>query len=205
MSGKRRYQDRYGRQARREGYAARSVYKLQEIDRRARILRRGARVLDLGAAPGSWSAYAAEQVGREGRVTAVDLQPLRAALPGSVRVLQADVGTLTPGDIGRFDVVLSDMAPSTTGHRFTDQARSFDLFMRAFQLAMDVLVDRGHFAAKIFQGPDFGAARDAVKNAFAECRIVRPSATRNESYELFIVGLSKCPAEGTPAQASRGE
>jgi 23S rRNA (uridine2552-2'-O)-methyltransferase len=184
---RRRHQDRYGHRAKREGYAARSVYKLQEIDAKVGLLRRGARVLDLGAAPGSWTTYAAERVQREGKVLGFDLTPFRGVLPPHAEIRVGDVFALDPAELGgpgSFDVVLSDMAPSTTGHRFTDQARSFELFMRALEVASAVLAPGGAFAAKLFQGGDFAEAKRAV-----QVRVVRPQATRSESYEIFVVGL----------------
>lgn len=191
MTGsRRRHQDKYGRRAKREGYAARSVYKLQEIDQKVGLLRRGARVLDLGAYPGSWTAWAAERVQREGRVLGIDLTPFRGALPPHAEIREGDVFELDPADLGGpFDVVMSDMAPSTTGHRFTDQARSFALVMRALDLATEVLAPGGSFVAKIFQGGDFPEAKKAVQARFEKVRIVRPQATRTESIEVFLVGL----------------
>lgn len=188
-SSRRRRQDAYGKRARREGYPARSVYKLEEIDRRARLLRRGQRVLDLGAAPGSWLLYAADVVGAEGKVVGIDLQELRTPLPPNATFQQKDVRNVESAELGRFDVVLSDMAPSTTGHRSTDQARSFDLFMMALDVARRVLAPGGSFCAKLFQGPDLKRAQAAVAATFAQTRIVRPKATRTESYEVFIVGM----------------
>lgn len=188
---RRRHQDTYARKARREGYAARSVYKLEEIDNKLHILRRGARVLDLGAFPGSWTTYAAEKVQREGRVLGVDLQPFRGMLPPHAEIRQGDAFDLDVVALGEdaFDVVLSDMAPATSGHRFTDQARSHDLFMRALDVAVAVLVPGGAFAAKLFQGGQFEVARDAVRAQFKTVKVVRPKATRSESIEVFVCGV----------------
>lgn len=189
-----RPQDHWGHRARKEGFAARSVYKLEEIDRRARILRVGARVLDLGAYPGSWTAYAAQRVGPGGRVLGIDLTEFKGTLPPHAEIRTGDVLSLElekelgPGS---FDVVVSDMAPSTTGHRFTDQARSHRLFMRALEIACAVLTPGGHFVGKLFQGEDFELARAAVRAAFEEVRIIKPPASRAESYETFLVGLRR--------------
>lgn len=186
---RRRQQDTFGKRARREGYPARSVYKLEEIDRRVRLLKRGQRVLDLGAAPGSWLLYAADVVGPQGRVVGVDLQEIRVALPAHAELHQRDVREVDASELGTFDVVLSDMAPSTTGQKDVDQARSHELFMTALEVASRVLAPKGRFCAKIFQGPDLKLAEAAVAERFEQARIVRPKATRTESYELFIVGL----------------
>ncbi|MFW6023347.1 MAG: SAM-dependent methyltransferase, partial [Myxococcota bacterium] len=159
---RKRHQDAYGKRAQRGGYPARSVYKLEEIDRRVRLLRRGHRVLDLGAAPGSWLLYAAEVVGPEGRVVGVDLQELRTSLPPNAEFRQGDLHEVDPAGLGEFDVVLSDMAPATSGQRNVDQTRSFDLFMAALGVAERVLVPGGRFCGKLFQGPDLKTAQGAV-------------------------------------------
>ncbi|MFO0712406.1 MAG: RlmE family RNA methyltransferase [Sandaracinus sp.] len=202
-----RPQDHWGHKARKEGYAARSVYKLEEIDRRTHILKVGARVLDLGAFPGSWTAYAAQRVGPKGKVLGLDLQEFRGSLPPHAQIRTGDVLSLElEKELGpaSFDVVVSDMAPATTGHRFTDQARSHRLFMRALEIAEAVLAPGGHFVGKIFLGEDFEAARDAVRDAFEESKIIKPPASRAESYETFVVGLrrkggSALHASGPPA------
>jgi 23S rRNA (uridine2552-2'-O)-methyltransferase len=187
----RRRQDHYARQAQRESFPARSVYKLEEIDRRARLVRPGRRVLDLGAAPGSWSLYLARGVGPGGFVLAVDLQPLRVGLPANARFLQGscfDLGAELAA-AGPFDLVVSDMAPSTIGDRGTDQYRSFELFSGAVDLAVAHGRPGSDFAGKIFQGPSFEEARARLRGLYVETRIIRPKATRAESYEVFLVGL----------------
>ena len=180
--------------AKAQGYPARSVFKLEEIDRRTRLLRPGMRVLDLGAAPGSWSKYAAERVGGSGRVLAVDLSEIRAAMPAQVTCVQGDVFALTSevlDQFGPYDAVISDMAPATTGTRFADQARSFELFMRAVDVAERALKPGGHFVGKLFMSDDFPKAKERVRLLFSEVRVLRPEATRSQSYELFIVGLGR--------------
>jgi 23S rRNA (uridine2552-2'-O)-methyltransferase len=181
--------DRFTVAAKKAGFPARSVFKLEEIDRRARLFRPGLRVLDLGAAPGSWALYAARRVGPRGRVFAVDLQPLHTALPPNVEFLQADA-LASPEVEGRgpYDVVLSDMAPSTTGVRFADQARSFELFMGALAIAEKTLAPGGAFVGKIFMGEDLPLARAKVRELFAKERLIRPEGTRASSYEVFVVG-----------------
>jgi len=194
MTGRtRRPQDHFGHQAKREGYPARSVYKLREIDKRVQLLRRGQRVLDLGAAPGSWTLYAAERVGREGKVLGIDLNDARIGLPPQASFRALDVfaldfaGELGPGS---FDVVLSDMAPHTSGQRHRDQFRSYELYMRALEIARAVLVPGGAFVGKIFQGPELEQARAATREAFATVRTIKPEASRSESFEIFLAGLA---------------
>jgi 23S rRNA (uridine2552-2'-O)-methyltransferase len=192
MSGRvRRPQDHFGDRAKREGYPARSVYKLQEIDRRTQLLRRGQRVLDLGAAPGSWTLYAAERVGREGKVLSLDLNDARIQLPAQVTFRVLDVFAVDArAEFGSaaFDVVLSDMAPHTSGQRHRDQFGSYELYMQALRVAREVLVPGGAFVGKIFQGPELEAARAATRAAFERVRIVKPEASRDESFEIFLVG-----------------
>lgn len=191
-----RPQDSFGEKAKKEGFAARSVYKLEEIDRRVQLLRRGMRVLDLGAFPGSWTQYASQKVGREGHVLAVDQQEWRGGFAPNVETRRCDVLSLTPQDLGgpaSFDLVLSDMAPWTTGSRFVDQCRSFDLFTHALSIAEGTLRGDGAFVGKIFQGPDFQEAKKRVEKLFAKTRVLKPEATRKESYEVFVVGLGFRP------------
>lgn len=189
------------RAAKAAGFTARSVFKLEEIDRRVRLLRRGHKVLDLGAAPGSWSAYAEGRVGLEGRLVAVDRQPLRQSLGSRTIVIEGDAfdeALLEEGpiaEIAPFDVVLSDMAPNTTGDKATDQVRSFDVFMRALAIADRVLSPGGAFVGKIFMSGHFAAARDALRARFSTVRTIRPEAVRDVSYEVFLVGLGKKGAE----------
>lgn len=189
-----REQDHYGRRAKREGLASRAVYKLEEIDRRLGLFRPGQRVLDLGAAPGSWSAYACERVGSAGRVVAVDKNPLAVALPPQGSALEADVTSLAPEalSLGQpFDVVLSDMAPRTSGQRHADQHLSYELYTCALAIAAAVLAPGGTFVGKIFQGPAFEEARHATRERFARVRILKPAASRRESYEVYLVGLAR--------------
>jgi 23S rRNA (uridine2552-2'-O)-methyltransferase len=186
--------DERTRAAKAAGYAARSVCKLEEIDRRVRLLKPGQKVLDLGASPGSWSAYASTRVGSAGRVVAIDLQPLRQALPPFCTVLQGDAfdEALLEGPLGGespYDVVLSDMAPNTTGDKATDQIRSFALFERALALAARLSKPGACFVAKIFMSGAFAQAREAVRLRYRQVRTIRPEAVRSASYEIFLVGL----------------
>jgi 23S rRNA (uridine2552-2'-O)-methyltransferase len=182
------------RSAKAAGYPARSVYKLQEIDKRVRLLRPGQRVLDLGAAPGSWTLYASERVGESGRVLAVDLSEIRQSFAAHVEVLAGDALSLENGALGRFapyDVVLSDMAPNTSGSKVRDQAQSFELFMRALAIA-DALGKTGSsFVGKLFMSEDFRTARAALAERYAKVQVIRPEGTRQQSSEIFLVGMAK--------------
>jgi len=183
--------DRYFKQARAQGFAARSVFKLEEIDRKLRLLRAGDRVLDLGCRPGSWMQYAVATVGARGAVVGIDRDPLPAPIAGA-RVLVGDIYKATDaellGDLAAFDVVLSDMAPDTTGVRATDQARSAALFEEALARALRLLAPGGSFVGKIFQGPDLQALRQRMSGRFAEVRLVKPDSSRAQSIEIYLAG-----------------
>ena len=186
--------DRFTRAAKEAGFPARSVFKLEEIDRRVRLFRPGMRVLDLGAAPGSWAMYAAQKVGAGGKILAVDLEPLTTALPPSTIFIQGDAFALTSDALATFapyDVVLSDMAPRTIGTRITDQTRSYDLFMRALAVAATLGKPGGAFVGKIFMSDDLPHARAELRKHYATERIIRPEGTRANSIEIFVVGLEK--------------
>jgi 23S rRNA (uridine2552-2'-O)-methyltransferase len=183
--------------AKAQGYPARSVFKLEEIDRRVRLLRPGQRVLDLGAAPGSWSLYTAQKIGRAGKLLAVDLHELTVPLGPNTRFSRGDALSLSNEDLALFapyDVVLSDMAPSTMGERGTDHARSVELFERAVGVAGALLAPGGSFVGKLFMGEDFTRARDRARALFEEVRVIRPEGTRSTSVEVFVVGLRRKPA-----------
>ncbi len=186
--------DHHTRRARAEGYPARSVYKLEEIDRRLRLISRGMRVLDLGAAPGSWTLYVAERVGPNGRVLAVDRQPILGAFPAQVELLTADALELDEAVLepkGRFDLVLSDMAPNTSGARASDQAQSYELFLRALRVAERVSSVGSAFVGKLFMSADFAEARNQVLLRYQSLKVIRPEATRSRSSEVFLVGFSR--------------
>ena len=183
--------DAFFRKARDAGFAARSVYKLEEIDRKLRLLRAGDRVLDLGCRPGSWLQYAVKVVGPHGAVVGIDRDPLSQPIPGA-RVLRGDIYT-TPdaellGTLAAFDVVLSDMAPNTTGVRATDQARSAALFEEALARAERMLAPGGAYVGKIFQGPDLDGIRKRMAGRFSEVRIIKPEGSRPESIEIYLAG-----------------
>ncbi|MFZ1984758.1 MAG: RlmE family RNA methyltransferase [Desulfatitalea sp.] len=189
------WQDHYTRQAQKEHYPARSVFKLAEIQKKHRIIARGDRVLDLGCAPGSWLLFAAQETGPGGILVGVDLMPVTVAMPANVRTIIGDTHELRQtadqlfGD--GFQVVLSDMAPSTTGDKSGDAARSFALCQSALAVADALLCTGGHFVCKIFQGEDFKIFCDQVKTRFDRMHIFKPQSSRKASREIFIIGLGK--------------
>lgn len=212
MSRKRSHRaqlDHYSRRAQSEGFRARSVYKLDEIDKKVGLLRPGMRVLDLGCAPGSWSRYAGLRVGAKGRVVGIDLQAVSPLDLPQVQLFQGDafeldVAAFAEGDT--FDVVLSDMAPATTGHRWSDHVRSVALCERALEVAQRRLRVGGAFVCKIFEGEDAQPFFEKVRGLFERAQRLKPKSTRSESVEFFIIGqglkAQSTAAESTEASAA---
>ncbi len=194
LGDRRRRHDVFHQRARREGFAARSVFKLEEIDARYHVLRPRARVLDLGCRPGSWLQYAARVAGPEGKLVGLDRQPLDVVIPGA-RILVGDVFTVTAaelrGEIDAFDVVLSDMAPDTSGIRSLDQARSESLFERALEIAEETLATGGSFVGKLFQGPAFKELVERCRRGFAKVATPKPESSRKDSIELYVVATGR--------------
>ena len=190
-----KYRDHYFNKAKQERYPARSVYKLKEIEKRFNIFQKGMRVLDLGAAPGSWSIGASEYVGREGIVLGADIQSTETVFPPNVIFMQEDVFNRSEAfedeldRIGPFDVVISDMAPKTTGHKGTDQARSAVLCEEALYVALRHLITGGSFVVKIFMGPDTQAYQTMLRQNFGKVKSFKPKSSRPESKEIFYVAL----------------
>ncbi len=189
----RQLNDPYVARAKREGYRSRAAYKLSEIDDKARFLKKGARVLDLGAAPGGWSQIAAKRVGapNQGRVVAIDVLAIDP-LPG-VEFMQLDfLSSDAPEKLkamlgGLADVVLSDMAANATGHRKTDHIKIVALVEAAGEFAREVLAPGGTFLAKVLQGGAEVALLAALKRDFASVKHVKPPASRSDSAELYLL------------------
>ena len=181
--------DTYSDRAKKEGYAARSVYKLEEIQRRFKILRRGDKVVDLGCTPGSWSRYALEQVGAGGTVVGVDINP--PAISGFT-FLEQSVLEVTTEELlehlgGRASVVLSDMAPLTRGDRFSDHVKQMELARRAADIAASILRPGGHFVVKVFDGEETIDFVQRLRLEYAKQKRIKPDATRKSSREFFLV------------------
>ncbi len=189
--------DHYFKKAKQENFAARSVFKLEEIDKKFKLFKPGQMVLDLGASPGSWSQYSSKMVGDKGRVLGVDLSPVTVNMKNAV-FIQADLRDLNLEEIFKehgfvppFDLVLSDMAPKTTGIRMTDQARSMELCELALDISRRFLKKDGHFVCKLFHSDDFTKLRDEIKKSFQKFEAVKPDSTRKISKEIFLVGIGK--------------
>lgn len=185
--------DYYTKLAQKEGYPARSVYKLKEIQDKFSLIKKGDQVLDLGCAPGSWLLYISELVGSKGRVYGIDLKELEIATPHNAEVVVDDIYSFNEAKIAafpyRFNVVVSDMAPNTIGNKSVDAVRSCVLCESALYLAQNLLKPGGNFVCKIFQGPDFDQFKKQVQDSFKTCRILKPKSTRKQSREIFIAGL----------------
>ncbi|MEE8430329.1 MAG: RlmE family RNA methyltransferase [Candidatus Desulfatibia sp.] len=190
-----RWQDHYSRRAKKEKFPARSVYKLQEIQRKYNLIKKGDKVLDLGCSPGSWLLLAAKLTGAGGRVVGVDLQPVSIEIPSNARVYKADILSINDeffrSEGQDFNIILSDMAPATSGSKHVDSARSFNLCQAALSIAQNMLIPGGSFVCKIFQGEDFKAFSDSVKSSFNKTRIFKPQSSRKASREIYIIGLGK--------------
>jgi len=191
---KEHFADPFVQKAQSEGWRSRAVFKLQEIDRRAKLLQPGAVCLDLGAAPGAWSQYAARRVGARGRVVATDILPM-PELPG-VEFVQGDfrepevfekvLGLLPARQV---DVLLSDMAPNLSGVDAIDQPRSLHLAELAVEMAEGVLKPGGHALIKVFQGSGFTELLQSVRRRFGRVKLIKPEASRSRSPEMYLLAM----------------
>lgn len=199
--------DPYVTEARRQGYRSRAAFKLIELDERHRLLKPGLRVVDLGAAPGGWSEVAARRVRAGapggGRVLAVDLVPMDPLAGVSVHLgdfRDDEVVAALEADLAGFaDLVLSDMAPSTTGHPGTDHLRIIALAEAAFAFARRVLAPGGSFVCKVFQGGTEAELLGAIKQCFASVRHAKPPSSRPESAETYLVATGFRGRQTRPA------
>jgi 23S rRNA (uridine2552-2'-O)-methyltransferase len=185
--------DHYYQKAKNENYLARSIYKLEEIDQRFKVIKPGSLVLDLGYYPGSWVQYSVPKVGPQGRVVGIDIQPVNKKLQfPNLTLFQKDIFDVKgPADLDsdrHFDVVLSDMAPSTTGIRNLDQDRSLMLVEAVFGLLPLTLRPGGNFVIKVFESHVAQVFLKAQKNRFNDFEYLRPKSTRSVSKEFFVIG-----------------
>jgi 23S rRNA (uridine2552-2'-O)-methyltransferase len=188
--------DRFHQKAKKHGFLARAVFKLEELDSQFKLFegsksRPVLRVLDLGCSPGSWLQYARSKVGDKGVLVGLDRGPLRGDV-GGARIVVGDVMAIDVkellGDLTAFDVVLSDMAPDTSGIRSLDQARSEALFERALEIATETLAHGGSFVGKLFQGPDCKKLTESVRARFVTAKTAKPASSRQVSIEQYVVG-----------------
>jgi 23S rRNA (uridine2552-2'-O)-methyltransferase len=187
----RQLSDPYVARAKREGFRSRAAFKIIEIDDKFHLLKPGARVVDLGAAPGGWSEIAARRIGQGGRVVALDILDMKPI--AGVEFLQLDfLDNAAPDRLkamlgGKADVVLSDMAANTTGHRQTDHLRIMALAEAAVHFAREVLAEGGSFLCKVLQGGTEAKLLAELKRDFATVKHVKPPASRTDSAELYLV------------------
>lgn len=192
------FSDYFVKQAKAQGYLSRAIFKLQEIQQKDQLIKSGMTVIDLGASPGSWSQLAMELVGDRGRVIAVDRLPMDP--PTGVIFIQGDfseqsvldqllqtVAQETRGN-NRVDVVLSDMAPNTSGQKAIDQPRSLNLFELAWDCAKCILKPGGAFLGKVFQGPGLDVVLDDLRQHCKQVKLRKPKASRPRSGEIYVLG-----------------
>ena len=193
---KEHFDDEYVKRSQKEGYRSRAIYKLQEIQQKDNLIRPNMQVVDLGAAPGGWSQYAVELVGRNGRVVASDILPIDPLpfvefIKGDFTeesILNEILAVLSKDDKNaRADVVISDMAPNMTGVEATDQPRSIYLCELALDMACQILKPKGAFVAKVFQGDGSDAFLKEVKSHFHKVKVRKPKASRARSREVYVV------------------
>lgn len=184
--------DFYHRKAKEEGFLARSAYKLQEIQKKFKLIRNGAKVLDLGCAPGAWTQVALPLVGPQGFVVGVDLEKVELTHP-RFRFIHGDAFRLKPEDMaeGPFDCVLSDMAPKTSGVKVRDQALSAELCLHALETAKLHLKPGGSLVVKLFEGEDASRVKKEIESHFSALKLFRPESTRQASYEIYLVATGK--------------
>jgi 23S rRNA (uridine2552-2'-O)-methyltransferase len=188
--------DHYTHKAKKENYSARSVYKLKEIQKKYQLIRPGHSVLDLGCAPGSWIQFVSEILKNSGYITGVDKKNIAIHIKTPHTIVVDDIFQVIKSDTieaSPFNVILSDMAPNTTGRKDVDAIRSLRLCEVAFQMAQKHLLTGGHFLCKIFQGSDTQAFIDEIKNSFDSHQLYRPKTTRKASKEIYIIGLGMQP------------
>jgi 23S rRNA (uridine2552-2'-O)-methyltransferase len=193
----RKVQDYYFKKAKKENYPARSVYKLEEAQKKYRFIKSGDTVLDFGCYPGSWSIYAARVVGPQGLVVGVDLQEAKKVSIAKAAeimwfcddIMSDDIVGKMQGIRETFSVVLSDMAPRTSGNKWVDQQQSLTLARRVLELAANLLKKDGNFYVKVFEGEDFKEFVDSVRKSFKTVKIVKPKSSRSESPEVFVLGI----------------
>lgn len=197
--GRRTLHDEFFKRAKQEGYLSRAAYKLKQIQESKGLIKRGDHVLDLGCAPGAWLQVAWELAGPDGRVVGIDLKPVKGAFGAGVVHAMGDAFEQSPESLvemagGKFDVILSDMAPNTSG--VNDHERSIALCQRVLELAVATLKPTGHLAMKVFEGGMYKSLLDSTAMCFAQVKGFKPKASRNVSREMYVIAKGYVPVEG---------
>ena len=193
----RKVQDYYFKKAKKENYPARSVYKLEETQKKYQLLKTGDTVLDLGCQPGSWSIFAARIVGPKGLIVGVDLQDGKKISVAKAAEIVWFCEDIMADDIvakiqkirKSFRIILSDIAPRTSGNKWVDQQQSLKLARRVLELTEQLLESGGNFYVKVFEGEDFKEFVDSVRKHFKTVKVIKPKSSRNESREVFVLGM----------------
>jgi 23S rRNA (uridine2552-2'-O)-methyltransferase len=186
-------QDKFAKLAKKQGYRARSAYKLLDMQGKFKLIKKGDYVLDLGAAPGSWMQVASEIVGEKGRVVGVDITPIKSLDSPNTKVFQKSIQDedftefLQKHGYKEFDSVISDIAPNTTGIKERDQALSYELCGMALEVAYAVLRNKGNVVMKIFEGPDTVKLLKQLQKRFSRVHLVKPMGSTKGSKESFLV------------------
>jgi 23S rRNA (uridine2552-2'-O)-methyltransferase len=190
----RKIKDYYFKKAKQDKYPARSVYKLEEIDNKCRLIKKDIKILDIGCSPGSWSQFMLKKIG-SGSILGIDIN-------NSIRIEDTRF-TFMPGNIfdiessriqkyiQAFDLITSDAAPNTTGDSFIDSQKSLNIVKRVFQIARDTLKPGGSVVAKVFQGEDLKVFVDGLKEDFSRVILFKPKSSRKESREIFLIAITR--------------
>lgn len=190
----RKIKDYYYRKAKQEKYPARSVFKLEEIDNKCRLIKQGIKILDIGCSPGSWSQYMLKKIGG-GSILGIDINNSIRIKDSRFTFIRGNIFDIEPAHIQKyiktFDLITSDAAPNTTGNRFTDSRKSLDIVKRVFQIARDVLKPGGSVVAKVFQGEDLKGFVDGLKGDFTRVALFKPKSSRKESREIFLIAITR--------------
>ena len=186
--------DHYFKKAKQDKYPARSVYKLEEIDKKYRFFKNGTKVLDIGCSPGSWSQYMLKKVGN-GSIVGIDISNNIRIQDNRFTFIQGDIFEIDPGFLKKqfktFDIIASDAAPKTTGNKFSDSVQSMNIVSRVFSISENILAPGGAAVAKVFQGEDLKALIEEIKNSFEKVSLFKPKSSRKESREIFIIAQNR--------------
>ena len=189
MYRKDRQNEFYTRLAKKDGYPARSVYKLKEIDEKYKIIKKGSRVLDLGCAPGSWLLYISQKIESRGRVIGVDIEEIKIPQKSNITFIKKSIFDLKESDFkDKFGTIVSDLSPKTSGIKFLDSGKSFELAEKSFEIAKLFLLPGGNFVCKIFENESSDEFFKKVESFFDFSKRFRPKAVIRRSKEFYIIG-----------------
>ena len=175
--------------AKKDGYPARSVYKLKEIDEKYKIFKKGDRVLDLGCSPGSWLLYISQKIGKQGKEIGIDLEEIKIPQKANIVFIKKSIFDLKESSFkDKFEAVVSDLSPKISGVEFSDAAKSLELAEKSFEIAKSVLSPHGNFICKLFENKSSNEFFKKVENCFDFAKRFRPKAVTKKSKEFYIIG-----------------